>query len=117
MRNLWKAFRSQPVDERLYEPTMCHECRRSLELLAEHQPLPPSRAVSSNDLICRFNEVREFFAVHKDERCVPLLLNAFGEGDGHGVYQLVEDTVLEYPKDLVVQVVCDCLEPDMYSEQ
>ena len=47
------------------------------------------------------DDVRKHFVSHPDNRCVPLLLNAFGEGDGHGVYQLVEDAVLSHPADVV----------------
>jgi hypothetical protein len=40
--------------------------------------------------------------VHPDNRSVPLLLQSFGEGDGHGVYQLVEDTTMAHPESVVV---------------
>jgi hypothetical protein len=32
-----------------------------------------------------------------DPRCLAPLLHVFGEGDGHGVYMLVEDAALAYP--------------------
>ncbi len=58
-----------------------------------------------DSLIREFDLVRKFFRSNLDERCVPLLLNSFGSGDGHGVYQLVEDTILAYPDDVVVDAL------------
>lgn len=72
-----------------------------LEFLKNHQPLPPTLLLSET-LIHTFDEIRIFFSKNLDERCVSLLLNSFGEGDGYGVYQLVEDTILKYPDDVVV---------------
>jgi hypothetical protein len=73
----------------------------ALEFLRSHQPLPPTRVISEKDLK-QFDAVRKFFAAHPDDRCVPLFLNAFGEGDGHGIYQLVEDTILAHSEQVVV---------------
>ena len=44
----------------------------------------------------------KFFITNPDERCVDLLLNSFGKGDAHGVYQLVEDAILAFPDEVVV---------------
>lgn len=41
---------------------------------------------------------------------MPLLLNSFGEGDGHGVYQLVEGTILGHPENVVVPALIDGLQ-------
>ncbi|MEN9284179.1 MAG: hypothetical protein RLZZ179_1672 [Verrucomicrobiota bacterium] len=73
----------------------------ALSFLRTHQPLPPTSEVS-DALLRRFDEVRRLFAETPDERCVTLLLNAFGQGDGHGVYQLVEDTILAHDRDTVI---------------
>lgn len=80
----------------------------ALHFLQSHQPLPPTHVVSE-DAIRRFDEVRQFFLTHLDNRCIRLLLNSFGEGDGHGVYQLVEDTILVYPQHLVIPALVDGL--------
>lgn len=61
------------------------------------------------ELVQRFDEVRKFFIANPDERCVSLLLNSFGEGDAHGVYQLVEDTILAFPDEVVVPALADSL--------
>jgi hypothetical protein len=80
----------------------------ALQFLREHQPMPPTESIS-DDLVRRFDEVRKFFIANPDERCVGLLLNSFGEGDAHGVYQLVEDAILPFPKDVVVTALRDSL--------
>ena len=73
----------------------------ALQFLRSHQPLPPTREIGEQ-LLKQFDDTRKYFATHPDNRSVPLLLNAFGEGDGHGVYQLVEDTILAHPENIVV---------------
>lgn len=73
----------------------------ALQFLRSHQPLPPTREISEQ-LLKQFDEVRKHFATHPDDRSVPLLLNSFGEGDGHGIYQLVEDTILAHPENVVI---------------
>jgi hypothetical protein len=73
----------------------------AIAFLEQHQPLPPTSGIDDG-LFRRFDEVRKFLSENRDDRCVPLLLNVFGDGDGHGVYQLVEDTILRFPEDLVI---------------
>lgn len=73
----------------------------ALQFLRDHQPLPPTDEMP-DALIQRFEEVRKFFVVNPDARCVGLLLNSFGEGDGFGVYQLVEDVIRAFPDGVVV---------------
>jgi HEAT repeat protein len=73
----------------------------ALEFLRSHQPLPPTGGIS-RDLLRQFDEVRKYFEAHPDDRSVPLLLNSFGYGDGHGVYQLVEDAIIRHPERIVI---------------
>jgi HEAT repeat protein len=80
----------------------------ALQFLRDHQPLPPTERMS-DDFIRLFDEVRKFFIANPDERCVGLLLNCFGEGDAHGVYQLVEDTILTFPAEVVVPALVGSL--------
>ena len=80
----------------------------ALHFLSSNQPLPPTREISKA-LLKRFDEVRKHFAAHPDNRSVPLLLNSFGEGDGHGVYQLVEDTILAHPESIVIPALLQAL--------
>jgi hypothetical protein len=74
---------------------------QALEFLRQHQPLASTGTVDEA-VLGLFDEVRQFFLDHPDARCVPLLLNSFGEGDGHGIYQLVEDTIARFPASVVV---------------
>src|SRR5215207_5765235 len=62
-----------------------------------------------DELVWQFEGVRKFFLTNRDERCVPLLLNSFGEGDAHGVYQLVEDVILAFPHEVVVPALEESL--------
>lgn len=73
----------------------------ALDFLRRHQPLPPSREMD-NSLLSQFEEVRQYFTKLHDDRCIPLLIGALGQGDGHGVYQMVETTLLDYPEEAVV---------------
>jgi HEAT repeat protein len=80
----------------------------ALRFLAAHQPMPPTSA-ASDALIAEFDSVRRFLAAHPDERAIPLLLGAFGEGDLHGVYPLVEDALRPYPRGVVVPYIVTAL--------
>jgi hypothetical protein len=80
----------------------------ALQFLSSHQPLPPTSEISDS-IIKHFDQVRKHFAAHPDNRSVPLLLNSFGEGDGHGVYQLVEDTILAHPESIVIPALLEAL--------
>ena len=39
---------------------------------------------------------------HYDEKCIPLLLGIFGDGDGHGMYQRLDEVLRNYPSDIVI---------------
>ncbi|NJN36259.1 MAG: HEAT repeat domain-containing protein [Nitrospiraceae bacterium] len=51
-----------------------------------------------------------FFSDHPDPRCVSLLLNCFGEGDGHGIYQLMDNVIRPFPDDVVLPALKSALE-------
>ncbi|MDX2017014.1 MAG: hypothetical protein SFY95_05150 [Planctomycetota bacterium] len=74
---------------------------QALAFLQQHQPLPPTAEMSAA-LLDRFEEVRQHFVDAPDERAIPLLLGALSQGDGHGVFQLVEDCLQQHPKHVVV---------------
>ena len=44
-----------------------------------------------------------------DDECLPLLLNSFGEYNGFGVYQLVEDVILKFDHKKVVNCLLEAL--------
>jgi hypothetical protein len=73
----------------------------ALAFLEAHQPMPDD-AELSQDLIEQYDEVRKFFLQNPDERCIGPLLASFGDGDGFGVYQLVEDVLKQFDKSKVV---------------
>lgn len=62
----------------------------ALEFLALHQPMPEELDITQ-ELINKYDEVRIYFTTHPDKDAIPLFLQSFGEGNGLGVYQLVED--------------------------
>jgi hypothetical protein len=79
----------------------------ALEFLRAHQPLPSD---APDGVLARFDEVRRHFLERPDDRCVPLLLGAMAEGDGHGVYQLVEGTLRAHPEVVVVDALRQTLD-------
>jgi hypothetical protein len=74
---------------------------QGLAFLQAYQPMPDDSELSE-ELVREYDEVRGFFLDHPDARCIPLFLMSFGEGDGFGVYQLVEDVLRHFGKNLVV---------------
>jgi hypothetical protein len=73
----------------------------ALQFLRAHQPMPSDAQLSEED-VEQYDAVRRHFLAHPSPECVPLLLNSFGEGDGLGVYPLVEDVLRKLPKNAVV---------------
>nr|WP_202115348.1 hypothetical protein [Gilliamella sp. Pas-s25] len=62
----------------------------ALHFLSRHQPMPSDKELTQ-DIIDKYDDVRKFFIKNPDKRAIELFLRSFGEGDGWGVYQLVED--------------------------
>ncbi len=73
----------------------------ALRFLAEHQPMPDTESATEQQLR-QLAAVLKYFQTHCDERCIPLLLNIFGEGDGHGVYPMVGRVIRRFPESVVV---------------
>ena len=80
------------------------ETEAALDFLKQNQPMPDDDRLTE-ELITEYDEIRLFFIVNHDPRCIPLFLNSFGKGDGFGVYQLVEDVIAAYPVDWVVPCI------------
>ena len=80
----------------------------AFDFLKTVQPLPDDIALSK-ELIERYDEVRKHFVDFPNELAVPLLLNSFGNGDGFGVYQLVEDAISGVNPDKVVTHLANAL--------
>ena len=64
----------------------------ALNFLKNHQPLPSDENLTKS-LLDDYDEVRKYFIEHPNKQAISLFLNSFGEGDGLGVYQLIEDVV------------------------
>ncbi|PIT58700.1 hypothetical protein [Snodgrassella alvi] len=62
----------------------------ALNFLSRHQPMPSDKDLTQ-DIIDKYDDVRKFFIKNPDRKAIELFLRSFGEGDGWGVYQLVED--------------------------
>ena len=73
----------------------------ALSFLKANQPMPNDENLDTK-LIGEYDTVRKFFMSNPDERCIPLFLNSFGDGSGYGVYQLVEDVLKKYSKEMVL---------------
>lgn len=79
---------------------------KHIQFLRQHQPLPLH---PDDSMLGHFENVRRYFTNILDGRAVPLLLGALGEGDGHGIYLMVETTLHAYPPDVVVSALKDSL--------
>lgn len=76
--------------------------------LQQHQPMPNDGELKEKDAK-KYEEVRCYFLAHPDERCIPLFLNSFGGKDGLGVYQMVEDVIISFDKNIVLPYIMDAL--------
>jgi len=97
--------------------TMNMKKNEALSFLRYNQPMPDDNNLTQ-ELIDKYDEVRKFFIAHPDKEAIPLFLNSYGNGDGWGVYQLVEDffykcyrddVVLEIQKVLENPSITDCV--------
>jgi hypothetical protein len=81
----------------------------ALEFLRSHQPMPPESEIS-DELVSRYNEVRQHFVDNPDPLCIPLFLGSFGEGSGLGVYQLCDEVFAQYSRVDVVPHILSALQ-------
>lgn len=86
----------------------------ALNFLEKHQPMPADVDLSEG-LIKKYDEVRKYFLHNKCTECIPLFLNSFGYIDGFGVYQLVEDVILNFSEEDVVPHIIKALDSKEYS--
>lgn len=75
--------------------------QEALDFLLMRQPMPPTMEALEEDVEL-YDNIRRLFLKEPDVQCIPLFLNSFGEGDGFGVYQLVEDVIRMYPSSVVL---------------
>lgn len=76
----------------------------ALSFLKRYQPMLSDKEIKQEELET-YEEVRKYFQNNFDERCIPLFLNAFGGKNGFGVYQMVEDVIIEYGKEVVLPYI------------
>lgn len=81
----------------------------ALSFLRDHQPMPDDDDLTQ-EVIDKYDEVRKFFTANPDKEVISLFLNSYGNGDGWGVYQLVEDVFYKCHRDDVVVEIKEILE-------
>ena len=86
----------------------------ALRFLERHQPMPPDFLLTE-ELITVYDEVRKLFLVNPDRRCIPLLLQSFGDGSGFGVYQLVDGVIRVFPPEIVIPDLIKALRSSNYG--
>lgn len=86
----------------------------ALRFLRKHQPLPADTELDQT-LIDKFDQTRKFFAQNPDPACVTLFLHVFGDGDGLGVYPLVEDTLIRQDRPQVIFGLKQALQSELHS--
>jgi hypothetical protein len=66
--------------------------------------MPPDEELTEEQLEI-YDNARVFFEEqkHSNRLCIPLFLNSFGCRNGFGVYQLVEDVILRFPAEDVLE--------------
>ncbi|MCX9044898.1 hypothetical protein [Citrobacter portucalensis] len=81
----------------------------ALKFLEMHQPMPADCEITQ-ELIDRYDEVRMYFITYPDREAIPLFLQSFGDGNGLGVYQVVEDFFYKCDFNDVVDNISSILE-------
>lgn len=72
----------------------------AISFLEEHQSMPKDDELKESE-IKKYEEVRKYFLDNPDEQCIPLFLNSFGGKDGFGVYQMVEEVLLDIDNNIL----------------
>ncbi len=62
----------------------------AFNFLLKYQPMPSDKDLTQ-DIINEYDRVRLYFIENPDKNAIELFLRSYGDGDGWGVYQLVED--------------------------
>lgn len=87
----------------------------ALKFLLKHQPMPSDEYLTQK-IIDEYDDVRKFFIEHPDSKAIGLFLRSYGEGDGWGVYQLVEDFFFLCPESVVKTEIKKVLEDITISD-
>ncbi|ENO0516703.1 hypothetical protein ACAC16_001944 [Escherichia albertii] len=89
--------------------------KEALAFLALHQPMPNDYDITQ-EFIDKYDDIRLYFFANPTEEAIPLFLQSFGEGNGLGVYQLVEDFLFKCDKNIVVSNIASILENPLTME-
>ncbi|GKQ31743.1 HEAT repeat domain-containing protein [Pseudomonas syringae pv. theae] len=82
---------------------------QALHFLKSHQPMPTDSQITQEQAET-YDEVRIYFIKNPDSESIELFLRSFGDGDGLGMYQLVEDVFYQCEKSDVVSGIQTVLE-------
>lgn len=75
--------------------------KTALDFLSKHQPMPPDDKLTE-DMMKQYDEVIDYFINNPDTQCIPLLLNSYGDGEGNGLYEQVEQVFYTFTTSEVV---------------
>jgi hypothetical protein len=73
----------------------------AIKFLEKNQPLPSDERLSQEQ-INTFDAIRKYLIEEPDPIFIPLMLNAFGNGSGFGVYQICDGVFREYSKEQMI---------------
>ncbi|AKT32867.1 hypothetical protein QCD78_12045 [Pseudomonas syringae pv. actinidiae] len=82
---------------------------QALHFLKSNQPMPTDSQITQEQAKT-YDEVRICFIKNPDSKSIELFLRSFGDGDGLGMYQLVEDVFYQCEKSDVVSGIQTVLE-------
>lgn len=81
----------------------------AISFLQKNQPMPDDKSLSQ-EAIDTYCEVLSYIKENPDNDFIALILNSFGEWDGFGVYQTVEDIIMEFDQKKVINVLKESLQ-------
>lgn len=81
----------------------------ALSFLRDHQPMPDDDELTQ-EVIDKYDEARKLLTADPDKEVISLFLNSYGNGDGWGIYQLVEDVLYKCHRDDVIVEIKEILE-------
>nr|WP_244663443.1 MULTISPECIES: hypothetical protein [unclassified Xanthomonas] len=81
----------------------------ALSFLRAHQPLPDDEQLTQ-DLVDAYDAARRLFLSAPERAALSLFLRSFGNGDGWGVYPLVEDVFHACDRNAAVAAIREALD-------
>ena len=80
----------------------------AVSFLRANRPMPPDSELTK-EVATAFDGARKFFTANPDPVCIPLFLQAFGDGMGHGVYQICDDVFRCYDQSQLTPHIVEAL--------